>query len=89
MSRRYELTLENGTVLHVKPPTVRQFYKGLKAAATDAELFRAIAEICSGNDENIDISEEYVIDNFTVDDLHGFFRGFTGWVMSERDKNPN
>ena len=87
--RRFLFTLDNGTKLTIKPPTVRQYYKGLKTASTDVQLFRAIADICSRNDENIPVTEEYVIDNFTVDDLHRFFKDFTVWVDSVRSSDPN
>lgn len=87
--RRYRFTLDSGTVLNIKPPTLRQYYKGLLTAKNDAQLFRAVAEICTSNDEGIAVTEEYVIDNFTVDDLSRFMRGLNSWINAERSADPN
>lgn len=87
--RRFTLSLDNGTVLNIKPPTLRMYYKGLLTAKNDPQLFRSVAEICSRNDENKAISEEYIIDNFTTDDLNRFMKEFPEWVKGEREADPN
>lgn len=87
--RRFAFELDSGTKLSIKPPTVRMYYKGLLIAKTDPELYRSIAEICSRNDEGIALSEEYIIDNFTTDDLARFMRDFPAWVNEERRADPN
>ncbi|NLT08215.1 MAG: hypothetical protein GXY08_01760 [Ruminococcus sp.] len=87
--RRFKFTLDNGTRLTIKPPTLRQYYKGLMIAKTDPQLFRSIAEICNANDEGIPITEEYVIDNFNTDDLSNFLRELPAWVKEERASDPN
>lgn len=87
--RRFEFTLDNGTKLSIKPPTLRMYYKGLLNAKNDPQLFGSVAEICTRNDENINITEEYVIDNFTVDDLNRFMKELPAWVSAERKADPN
>lgn len=87
--RRFNFTLDNGTALTIKPPTLRMYYKELKTAKTDPQLFNAIAHICDRNDEDIRITEEYVIDNFTVDDLRRFMKELPEWIAGEREADPN
>lgn len=87
--RRFNFTLDNGTALTIKPPTVRMYYKELLNAKNDPQLFNAVANICNRNDENISITEEYVVDNFTTDDLDRFMRELPAWVKSERSADPN
>lgn len=87
--RRFNFKLDNGTALTIKPPTLRMYYKGLLNAKNDPQLFSAVAEICNRNDENIAITEEYVIDNFTTDDLTRFMKELPVWINSERKADPN
>lgn len=87
--RRFKLTLDNGTELTIKPPTLRMYYKELLKPKNDPQLFNAVAEICNRNDEGIRITEEYVIDNFTTDDLDRFMHDFPKWVKNERSADPN
>lgn len=87
--RRFIFELENGTVLTIKPPTLRMYYKELLTAKNDPQLFNAVAHICNRNDEEIIITEEYVIDNFTVDDLSRFMRELPAWVNNEKKNDPN
>ncbi len=87
--RRFAFRLDNGTALTIHPPTLRQYYKGLLLAKNDPQLFRSVAEICSRNDEGTEITEEYVVDNFTTDDLHRFMKDFPAWVNNEKESDPN
>ncbi len=87
--RRFNLKLDNGTALTIKPPTLRQYYKGLLLAKNDPQLFRSVAEICGRNDEGTEITEEYVVDNFTTDDFHRFMKAFPAWVNGEKESDPN
>lgn len=87
--RRFEFTLDNGTSLHIKPPTLRAYYKEYRNAKTDPELFRAIATICSNNDEGLKFTEEKVIDTFSTDDLRKFMENFPKWINEERTSDPN
>ena len=87
--RRFEFTLDNGTTLTIKPPTLRQYYKGLLKAKNDPQLFGSVAEICNANDEGIEITGEYVIDNFNTDDLSRFLKELSAWVKGERESDPN
>ncbi|MBR4627787.1 MAG: hypothetical protein IKO47_08830 [Ruminococcus sp.] len=87
--RRFVFKLDNGTVLNIKPPTLRMYYKELRCASTDPQLFNAVADICGRNDEGIAVNEEYVIDNFTVDDLRRFVKELTSWIEGERASDPN
>lgn len=87
--RRFVFTLDNGAVLSIKPPTLRMYYKELLTAKNDPQLFNAVADICNRNDEGIAVTEEYVIDNFSVDDLSRFMKDLPEWIRAEREKNPN
>ena len=87
--RRFDLMLDNGTRLTIKPPTLRMYYKELLTAKNDPQLFNAVADICNRNDENVPITPEYVIDNFTTDDLSRFMRELPAWISSERTSDPN
>lgn len=87
--RRFVFTLDNGTVLSIKPPTLRMYYKELLTAKNDPQLFNAVADICNRNDEGIAVTEEYVIDNFSVDDLSRFMMDLPEWIRAEREKSPN
>lgn len=87
--RKFSFKLDSGLTLTIKPPTVRQYYKGLVRAKNDLELFNAVAEICNNNDENIRINQEYVIDNFTVDDFHRFIKELPEWIEKTRNSDPN
>lgn len=87
--RRFSFKLDNGTILTIKPPTLRMYYKGLLTAKNDPQLFNAIADICNRNEENIPVSEEYVIDSFTTDDLTRFMKQLPAWINSERNSDPN
>lgn len=87
--RRFNFKLDNGTALTIKPPTLRQYYKGLLIAKNDPQLFRSVAEICNRNDEGIEVTEEYFVDNFTTDDLHRFVKDFPAWVNDEKESDPN
>ena len=87
--RKFVFRLDSGEVLTIKPPTVRQYYKELLKSKNDPELFVSIAEICNNNDENIRINQEYVIDNFTVDDFHRFMKELPEWIENVRNSDPN
>lgn len=87
--RRFKFRLDNGTEFTIKPPTLRQYYKGLLLAQTDPQLFRSVAEICSRNDEGTEITEEYIVDNFTTDDLQRFMKEFPAWINTEKESDPN
>ena len=87
--RRFKFTLDNGVTLNIMPPTLRMYYKELRTAENDAQLFVAVAHICNRNDENIEITEEYIIDNFTTDDFRRFMRELPSWIENERSANPN
>lgn len=87
--RRFNLKLDNGVKLTIKPPTLRMYYKGLLNAKTDPQLFSAIADICNANDEEIPVTEEYVIDNFNTDDFSRFMKDFPAWISREREADPN
>lgn len=87
--RKFNLKLENGTHLTVKPPTLKSYYKGLISAKTDDEIFSAVAEICNRNYENTEINLEFVLNNFTVDDFSNFVKDFSEWVQNEKQSDPN
>lgn len=87
--RRFIFVLDNGTSLSIMPPTLRMYYKELRTAQNDQQLFNAVARICNRNDEGIEITEEYLIDNFTVDDFSRFMEELPKWINSERSSNPN
>lgn len=87
--RKFNFKLDNGKRFTIKPPTLRQYYKGLLTAENDPQLFRSVAEICNRNDEGTEVTEEYIVDNFTTDDLHRFMMDFPAWVNGEKESDPN
>ena len=87
--REFVFVLDNGTSLSVKPPTLRMYYKEFLKAKNDPELFNAVANICNRNYNEIEVTEEYVIDNFTTDDLKRFMKDLPAWVNAERNADPN
>ncbi len=87
--RNFEFTLDNGTQLNIKPPTLRMYYKQLLTATNDMQLFNAVANICNRNYNDIEVTEEYVIDNFTTDDLNRFMVELPAWIGAERQADPN
>ena len=52
-------------------------------------LDNGIAEICSRNDEAVDVDESYIENNFTTDDLGRFMEEFPKWIKGVRDSDPN
>lgn len=87
--RKFKLTLDNGTKLHIHPPTVRQYYDKYLSAGNDEDVYRTIAEMVSRNDEGITFTRDDVIDKFTVDDFAGFIEDFPDWIVNEKESNPN
>ena len=87
--RRFYFTLENGVKLTIKPPSLKAYYKGFLKAKTDEELFGSIAEICSRNDQDIQVDVDFILENFSTDDLAEFARRFPKWIQGERDADPN
>lgn len=87
--RKFKLTLDNGTKLHIYPPTVRQYYDKYLSAGNDEDIYRTIAEMVSRNDEGITFTRDDVIDKFTVDDFSGFIEDFPDWIVNEKDSDPN
>lgn len=88
INRRFNFILNNGTGLEIKPPTLRMYYKKLLAAGNDNELIVAIAEICNRNYNEIHIDKNYILDNFTVNDLHNFLIKLPEWIKSEIENDP-
>ena len=87
--RKYDLKLDNGTRLTVHQPTVRMWYDGYRNARTDEAVYKAIADICSRNDEGIAVEPDYIKDNFTMDDFKRFASEFPKWIENELSTNPN
>ena len=87
--RQFKFSLDNGTILLIKPPTLRMYYKEFLKAKNDPELFNSVANICNRNYNEIKVTEEYVIDNFTTDDLKRFMKDLHAWVNAERNADPN
>lgn len=87
--RKFKFTLDNGTTLTVNPPSVRLWYGKYVTAKTDNAVFEAIAEICNNNDEKIPVTVDYLLDEFTVNDLQRFTTAFPAWLNAERDNDPN
>lgn len=79
--RIYNLKLDSGETIAVKPPKLRH-YNNLLSAANDGEAITAIAEII-GRDT------DYVCDNFTTDDAKRFIAGFPLWVENVKQSDPN
>lgn len=89
MAQSFTFNFGDGVTLNIKPPTLRMYYKQLLTAKNDTQLFNAIANICNRNYDDIEVTEEYVIDNFTTEDLKRFMKELPAWVNAERQADPN
>lgn len=95
----FEVELFDGSIVEVLPPKI-DVLDMLVAATDDLEengdayeyqrdyICDLISKIISRNLQNVEISKEYVSENFDVIDILGFCTAFFEWV-SEVQSNPN
>jgi len=81
--------MDNGTRLHIHPPTVSQYYDKYFAASEDEEVYSTIAEIVSRNDEGITFTADDISNKFTVVDIIRFIGDFPEWIRKEKESDPN
>lgn len=81
MKRTFELTLDSGETLTLGAPKLKD-YNALMAAQNDSQIIAAAADII-GKDA------EYILDNFTTDDIKRFIRNFPAWVQGVKESDPN
>ena len=77
--------------INVKEPKLKT-YKKFEALNENSEIEDIIdvtADVLNGNKENIEITAEFVEDNFTLDEIAQFFEDFTNWLSEARNSNPN
>lgn len=95
----FEVELFDGSIVKVLPPKI-DVLDMLVAAADDLDengdvyeyqrdyICDLISQIISRNVQKVEISKEYVSENFDVIDILGFCTAFFEWV-SEVQSNPN
>lgn len=86
--QKFKFMLDNGTTLTINPPSVR-LYQKYAGAKSETVLFGIIAEICNNNDEKIPVTVDYLLDNFTITDIHRFTAEFPKWISDTHDSDPN
>lgn len=86
--RKFRFTTEFGQTLTINPPSVRLYTK-YAVAKNDSQLFEVIAEVCNNNDEKVPVTVDYVLDSFTIIDVHRFTAEFPKWIAETRENDPN
>lgn len=81
MKRTYNFTFDSGETLTLGAPKLRH-YNDLLSAKNDGQVITAVADII-GKDT------EYILDNFTTDDIKRFVRDYPAWVQDIKENDPN
>lgn len=93
ISKRYfEIKIE-GISLKLLPPKLKVLRRFQKINVNDInnsidEIIDLIRSILINNNENKNITNDFIEDNFTTDDMVGFLLSYFNWV-AEVDNNPN
>ncbi len=86
--RKFRFETDNGQKFTIHPPRLSVYTRFIRARK-DADVYAAMAEIISNNDEDVKIDGESIPDSFTVDDFNRFFDSFSAWVKNEKESDPN
>lgn len=76
--------------INVKEPKLK-VYKKFEALDDESgvdDIIEAAAAILNSNKENVEITSDFVEENFTIDEITQFFEDFTNWIAAARS-NPN
>lgn len=77
--------------INVKEPKLKTYkkFEALNESSEIEDIIDVTADVLNGNKENIEITAEFVEDNFTLDEIAQFFEDFTNWLSEARNSNPN
>lgn len=77
--------------LNVKEPKLKVYkqFEALNESSEIEDIIDVTAAVLNSNKENIEITAEFVEDNFTLDEISQFFEDFTNWLSEARNSNPN
>lgn len=90
--RWFDLKLENGRVLQVKPPKIkvlRQLEETVKApeGETIGQLLKAASRVLSNNRQGCKLSPEKLEEMFDLDELYDLLHAYMAWLSEEHEKN--
>lgn len=77
--------------INVKEPKLKVYkkFEALNESSEIEDIIDVTAAVLNSNKENIEITAEFVEDNFTLDEIAQFFEDFTNWLSEARNSNPN
>lgn len=77
--------------INVKEPKLKVYkkFEALNDSSAVEDIIDVTAAVLNSNKENIEITAEFVEDNFTLDEIAQFFEDFTSWLSEARNSNPN
>ena len=77
--------------INVKEPKLKVYkkFEALNDSSAVEDIIDVTAAVLNSNKENIEITAEFVEDNFTLDEIAQFFEDFTNWLSEARNSNPN
>ena len=79
--RIFKFTLASGLKIKLKPPALRAYYELIESGRSD-DILIAVAHCCRQE-------SDWIIQNFTANDLCKFIEKFAVWIRSEREKDLN
>ena len=93
ITKRYFEVKVEGISLKLLPPklkVLRRFQKVKVDNSNDSmsEIIDILRSVLNNNKENKNITNDFIEDNFTTDDMIGFLLSYFNWV-AEVDNNPN
>lgn len=77
--------------INVKEPKLKVYkkFEALNDSSAVEDIINVAAAMLNSNKENIEITAEFVEDNFTLDEIAQFFVDFSNWLSEARTSNPN
>ena len=78
----------SGQLLTVKPPKYKLYQKLISEKQNDKEMIAVMAEILSDNIEGIEITSDYIYENYYIDDINKF-ADYISWIKAEKGSDPN
>lgn len=77
--------------INIKEPKLKVYkkFEALNDSSEIEDIIDVTAAVLNSNKENIEITAEFVENNFTLDEISQFFEDFTNWLSEARASNPN
>ena len=83
-----ENPMQEGQQLHLRPPLL-ETVRRLDTAVEFDEVVAVACAILSRNTEDITITAAELRTNVDYDQLRAFLKAFRGWLVGQRDSDPN